>query len=410
DSMTRTRAFSLLIVAVAATVVAAGAVANPSTGADSTRRAAAAQPSLDESFGALVATVQKPPRPVLGTDKRRHLVYEIGLVNTAPLTQVIDSVEVIDPAREKVLVAFDDPAEITGIMTTSTTSGAGVDELGPNEAGMLFINVELPARARVPDRLVHQIDSSLPDVGVDLSLNGAATNVAHRGPIVISPPLAGRGYINENGCCGRSDHTRAVLTVDGQSWLAQRFAIDWVRADSEGRIYVGDWQVNDNWIIFGDPVLSATGGTVIETLNTMPENTPPTPAPNLTPYTALGNHVIIATGNGAYALYAHMQPGSVTVEVGDHVGVGEQLGKVGNTGSSVAPHLHFHITDGPSAVGANGIPFVFDTFRLDNLVLNADELNADTPAQTAELGPAPAPGWRHRQLPLGGVLVTLPAG
>ena len=409
--MTRMRNLSLVIGAVAVSVVAAGAVASPSTGAGTaTTGASAAQPSLDESFGALVATVQKPPHPVVGTDKRLHLVYEIGLINTAPLTQVIDSVQVIDPARHKVLVAFDDPADISGIMTTSTTSGEGVNELGPNEAGMLFINVELPPGARVPDRLVHQIDSSLPDAGVDLSLNGAATGVAHRGPIVISPPLAGRGYINENGCCGRSDHTRAVLTIDGQSWLAQRFAIDWVRADSEGRIYVGDWQVNDNWIIFGDPVLSATSGTVIETLNTMPENTPPTPAPNLTPYTALGNHVIVDTGNGAYALYAHMQPGSVTVEVGDRVRVGEQLGRVGNTGSSVAPHLHFHITDGPSAVGANGIPFVFDTFRLDSLVLNADDLNADTPAQTAVLGPAPAPAWRHRQLPLGGVLVTLPSG
>ena len=287
-------------------VVAAGAVASPSTGAGTaTTGASAAQPSLDEKLRALVATVQKPPHPVVGTDKRLHLVYEIGLINTAPLTQVIDSVQVIDPARHKVLVAFDDPADISGIMTTSTTSGEGVNELGPNEAGMLFINVELPPGARVPDRLVHQIDSSLPDAGVNLSLNGAATGVAHRGPIVISPPLAGRGYINENGCCGRSDHPRSVLTIDGQSWLAQRFAIDWVRADSEGRIYVGDWQVNDNWIIFGDPVLSATSGTVIETLNTMPENTPPTPAPNPTPYTALGNHVIVDIGNGAYALYAH---------------------------------------------------------------------------------------------------------
>jgi Peptidase family M23 len=403
--MTRMRNLSLLIGGVAVSLVTAGAVASPSTGAGGTT---AAQPSLSDTFGALVATVQKPPHPVVGTDKRRHLVYEIGLINTAPLTQVIDAVTVIDPARQKTLATFDGPTEITGIMTSSTTSGPGVDELGPNEAGMLFVDVELPLHAPVPHRLMHQIDSSLPDAGVDFSLKAAATKVVSRAPIVISPPLAGHGYINENGCCGRSDHTRAVLAVNGQSWLAQRFAIDWVRADSQVRIYVGDWQDNDNWIIFGDPVLSATTGTVIETLNTMPENTPPTPAPNLTPYTALGNHVIVATGNGAYALYAHLQPGSVTVEVGDRVRAGQQLGNVGNTGSSVAPHLHFHITDGPSAVGANGIPFVFGAFRLDNLVLNADDLNADTPAQTADLGPAPSPAWRHRQLPLAGVMVTLP--
>ena len=127
------------------------------------------------------------------------------------------------------------------------------------------------------------------------------------------------GYLDENGCCGRSDHTRALLTIDGTRWLAQRFAIDWVRLDAERRPYVGDWRVNENWHIFGDPIISVSGGRVLETLDTMPENTPPTPATDLTPYTALGNHVIVAMGNGRFALYAHMQPGSVAVEAGQRV-------------------------------------------------------------------------------------------
>jgi hypothetical protein len=407
--MSRMRTISLVVGAAALGMLATGALTNPSTGANGSDAPPAEMPSLSDSFGALVATVQKPPRPVVGTDKRRHLVYEIGLTNTAPITQVVDAVRVVDPVAHRVLASFDTPDEIKGIMTSSTTSGPGVDELGPNGAGMLFLNVELPLDARVPHRLVHRIDSSLPDAGVDFSLDGAATSVSSQRAMVIAPPLHGRGYVNANGCCGRSDHTRAVLAVNGQSWLAQRFAIDWIRADDKGRVFHGGWQVNDNWVVFGDPVYSATSGTVIETLNTMPENTPPTPAPNLTPYTALGNHVIVDTGNGAYALYAHMQPGSLTVEVGDRVRSGEQLGRVGNTGSSTAPHLHFHLTDGPSAVGANGIPYVFDAFRLDALVTNTVELNADIPAQTAELAPAPAPAWRRQQLPLEGVLVTLPA-
>lgn len=196
-----------------------------------------------------------------------------------------------------------------------------------------------------------------------------------------------------------------MLNVDGVQWLAQRFAIDWVRADDQGRIYVGDWQDNENWVIFGDPIYSVSRGRVVETLDSMPENTPPTPASDLTPETALGNHVIVDMGDGRFALYAHMQPGSVTVEKGDRVRPGQKLGQVGNTGSSTAPHLHFHVTDGPSAVASNGVPWVFREFRLTDLVLNADALNADEPAQVAELAPAPGPRVRRHQLPMEGVMV-----
>jgi len=357
------------------------------------------------SFGPLAASVMKPPRPVLGTDKRRHLVYEIALVNSAPVEQSVTKV-VVRAKGGRVLARYDTPEEIASIMTSSTTGGPGVDALTPNGAGYLFINVSLPRHRKVPSGLVHRFETSIDGFG-EFTMNGARTRVLKRAPAVLEPPLKGKGYMNENGCCDRSDHTRAVLNVDGVQWLAQRFAIDWVRADDQGRTYVGDWQVNENWVIFGDPIYSVSGGRVVETLNTMPENTPPTPATNLTPKTALGNHVIVDMGDGRYALYAHMQPGSVTVEVGDRVRPGQRLGRVGNTGSSTAPHLHFHVTDGPSAMASNGVPWVFRKFKLTHLVLNSDALNADEPAQVAELGPAPGPLVRRHQLPLQGVMLTL---
>src|SRR3712207_8545465 len=51
--------------------------------------------------------------------------------------------------------------------------------------------------------------------------------------------------------------------------------------------------------------------------------------------------------------YAHLQRGSVEVEVGDEVQAGDQLGLLGNTGNSSAPHLHFHVMAGPSPVGSD---------------------------------------------------------
>ena len=67
---------------------------------------------------------------------------------------------------------------------------------------------------------------------------------------------------------------------------------------------------------------------------------------------------------GFTAVYAHLVPGSVSVEVGERVRAGHHLGLLGNSGASLAPHLHFHIVDGPNVSASDGYPFVFDSFKL----------------------------------------------
>jgi murein DD-endopeptidase MepM/ murein hydrolase activator NlpD len=67
---------------------------------------------------------------------------------------------------------------------------------------------------------------------------------------------------------------------------------------------------------------------------------------------------------GFTAAFAHLKPGSVTVKVGDKVRAGQRIGRLGNSGASLAPHLHFHIVNGPSIFASDGYPFVFDAFRL----------------------------------------------
>ena len=54
-----------------------------------------------------------------------------------------------------------------------------------------------------------------------------------------------------------------------------------------------------------------------------------------------GNHVIIDHGYGYKTLYAHMQ--KYIVHKGQKVKRGEVIGYVGNTGTSVAPHLHYEV-------------------------------------------------------------------
>ena len=73
-----------------------------------------------------------------------------------------------------------------------------------------------------------------------------------------------------------------------------------------------------------------------------------------------GNYVVIDHGNGEFSAYCHLQEGSVRVKPGDKVTKGSSIAKVGNTGNSGAPHLHFQLMDSPNFFTANGLPMMFE--------------------------------------------------
>ena len=73
----------------------------------------------------------------------------------------------------------------------------------------------------------------------------------------------------------------------------------------------------------------------------------------------LANYVIIDHQNGEFSLYCHMSEGTVVVKPGDIVKQGQVIGKIGNTGNSTDPHLHFQLMDSKDFLTANGLPVMF---------------------------------------------------
>ena len=71
-----------------------------------------------------------------------------------------------------------------------------------------------------------------------------------------------------------------------------------------------------------------------------------------------------------WALDAHLQPESVAVAVGDELSVaGQRLPRrSGNSGNSIAPHLHFGLLDGPDPRTANSLPFVLGHYTMSGAV------------------------------------------
>ena len=75
--------------------------------------------------------------------------------------------------------------------------------------------------------------------------------------------------------------------------------------------------------------------------------------------TSYGNYVIIAHYNGLYTLYAHGQAGSICVSEGQAVKKGQQIMRVGSTGNSTGPHLHFEVRRSPGTYSCRVNPLSY---------------------------------------------------
>jgi murein DD-endopeptidase MepM/ murein hydrolase activator NlpD len=100
-----------------------------------------------------------------------------------------------------------------------------------------------------------------------------------------------------------------------------------------------------------------------------------------------GNHVLIRMRRGVYALYAHMVTGSVRVKKGDRVKTGQQIGLLGNSGNTSAPHLHFGLIKGSRGLlTSDSLPFVIDRFTYGGQVV---EFSSTGPEVTITGKPRP---------------------
>ena len=191
-----------------------------------------------------------------------------------------------------------------------------------------------------------------------------------------------------------------MIPLDGTPRIAQRFATDWILLGPDGRAWKGDSSSNANWYGYNAELLAVGDGRVTAVKDGIVENVPLSPnrAVPINLETVGGNHVIIDLGGGNYAFYAHLIPGTVAVKVGDQVKKGQLVGRLGNSGNSDAPHLHFHLGDANAALGSEGIPWVFERFELLDQVQSLD-VGCLGPGWKGTGRRRPAPGscrWKMR--------------
>lgn len=331
----------------------------------------------DNEFTPLVMSVLSTPIPVKGSDGRVHLVYELLVTNAYKLDFEIVSVEVLDrDQNEKVLASFSGQEVSDKVQLVGTR--APIDSLQPGQAGIIFIAFAVDAINDIPSILIHRIAVTVPG-GIPSKLaefleltpgqgqiieTGGIVELGSSDAIVLARPLEGPGWVVVNGCCDSTTHIRSIQPVNGELYLAQRFAIDWMKINKDNRLFVGDPKDVNSYFGYGQNVLAVADARVAGVVDKYKNQIPGELPTEITLEEIDGNHVVLDLGNGQYVFYAHMQPGSIIVKEGDIVKKGQVIGKLGNTGNTSAPHMHLHVMASPSTLGSNGLPYVFDQFDL----------------------------------------------
>ena len=308
----------------------------------------------------LTTRIDHAPIPVLGSDGRYHLTYEIELTNTTADRLTFARVDVRDAQKGTTVASFDAAAVAARMVLRDRAATPG--SLGAAQWAFLYLHVAFDDLPSVPRRLEHVLSFTRGTAPAVVTETSARTAVGTSTELVLDAPLRGARYIAGDGCCDSTRHVRATLSVDGGWYTAQRFAIDWEQLDAQGRIYLGDPKLPASYVIYGKPAYAVADAEVEAAVDGLPD-TPPGGFPaGITLDQADGNHVVLNLGDGRYALYAHFRPGSVKVSKGDRVRRGQVLGEVGTSGNSSEPHLHFHVMDGPSALASNGLPYRLRSF------------------------------------------------
>jgi len=327
-------------------------------------------------FTQLTAMFLTTPAPVEMTDGKVHLTYELVLTNAAPIPFQVDKIELHDAATSALVPNTTGRVDITPLAggteaegTTDPGAGNTSATIPPGTTYVAWVDVVFPQRSAVPTTIEHLVTGAvMPPNGppVPAELRIGRTDTATDGPVVLGAPVPpGIWYMSEGCCADDTHHRRGLGPINGELSVPQRFAIDFYKLDEQHRTWVGDPSKLESFLTYRVPILSAAAGTVVAALdgfaNTTALPNPPKPPPiNET----VGNHVIVKVAEGVYVLYAHMDPGSVAVRVGDQVTRGQQLGLIGSSGNSTTPHLHFQILTLPTYFPADSKPFAFDSFTL----------------------------------------------
>lgn len=300
---------------------------------------------------------------------RSHLVYELHLSHLGSEPLILLELAALDGDTGLVLDVWKGEVLRRRISSSGTyQSEKDPLRLNPGLRTTVFLWIAIQPGRSLPQTLRHRLQSTgqspqdPPKIWTQTKAVEERTpsQLQHRVPVEGGPWVAVRGPSNTSG------HRRSLIALDGESRLSQRFAVDLALLGSDGRLFRGHGKRNEDWYGYRQPVMAAQCGTVVRVHAGFTDHAPgPREASNFgTRAHSAGNTVIVEEGPEQYAIYAHLRQNSIRVKEGQRISEGEIIGQIGNSGHSLAPHLHFHLASRPDSFASEGLSFSFDRFQL----------------------------------------------
>ena len=301
---------------------------------------------------------------VRGDDGMDHVEYELLVVNVFPEPVTLSRVTVLDAAgKELTRIEGNTLAAATQPLFSRTASPV----VPASGAVAVEVDLILPPDT-APPRVMHKIVYALaphselaPMIG-RAEVDAPEITIDRRPAMLLEPPVKGEGWIVSSGCCKPNIHRDLRVAIGGlRIETPETFAIDFAKMQN-GRIFDDDGSKIEQHYAFGQDVLAVADGTVVSVQDGKPETAPNVPMKPATKEDYGGNHVMLQIAPDVFAMYVHLHPGSLRVKVGDRVRAGTPLARIGNTGPSLGPHLHFGLSDKPDLYAGRSLPFGFHSF------------------------------------------------
>jgi hypothetical protein len=368
---------------------------------------AAVSSFASERITPVILAVQDPPVPFTGSDGRTHLVYELWMLNFSSANVAVEQVEILGNGAVLQSLTASDIASRLQPAGFRQSNG----QLAASMEALLFVHVILAEGQAIPKQISHRVRlraEAAPPGQQEITETGGETPIDSQPVVAIGPPLRGDRYISADSCCDASRHTRAALPVDGRVWLAQRYAVDWEQLDEAGRIYRGPATEVTSYAIYGKDVLAVADATVVSATDALPNQVPGRMPEGVPIEQADGNSIVLDLGGGRYGLYAHLQPHSIRVHTGETVKRGQVIALVGNSGNTLAPHLHFHVMNHASPLASNGLPYEINSFRVTGTSPGTAAFDtAEAQGSPLAITPVPPPRSVTNALPLDQLIISL---
>jgi len=363
--------------------------------------AASAQPA--ERVSAILVSPIHAAQIVRGDDGNDHVEYDILVVNVFPEPVTLSSVSIRDPAgKELMRIQGDALAAATQTLFEHTATPV----IPASAAVSVEVDLALPT-GTAPERVTHRIAYALKEHSNlalfvrSLAVDAPEVRINRQPAMVIRPPVKGNGWAALSGCCAPNLHRDTRFAVDGvRIQTPEEFDIDWAKVKND-RVFDGDGKSVEQFYGFGEDVLAVADGTVVFTHDGVPDATPPIPVVPKSESEYAGNRVSLRIAPNVFALYGHLREGSIAVKVGDVVKAGARIARVGISGPSTGPHLHFGLSDTPDFSVRRSLPFVFDNFTLAGTI-------DFTTSKDDRLMIRPATGQLRSAYPLYGDVVDYP--